>query len=60
VYAECGVGFVWFVEPLERLLEVLELDGPTYGIVDSAEGEGAARLKPFDAIELPISALWQR
>jgi Uma2 family endonuclease len=60
VYADCGVGFVWFVEPMEKLIEVLELDGPTYRIIDSAEGEAAARLKPFDAIEFPLSALWQR
>jgi Uma2 family endonuclease len=60
VYAEHGVGFVWFVEPLEQLVEVLELDGPTYRIVDSAQGDVAVRLKPFDAIEFPLGVLWQR
>ena len=60
VYAEHGVGFVWFVEPLEQLVEVLELDGATYRIVDSAQGDVAVRLKPFDAIEFPLGALWQR
>ena len=60
VYADHGVGFVWFVEPLEKLVEVLELDGPTYRIIDTAEGDAAARLKPFDAIEFPLGALWQR
>ena len=51
---------MWFVEPLERLVEVLELDGPTYRIIDSAEGDAAVRLKPFDAIEFPLAVLWQR
>ena len=60
VYAEHGVGFIWFVEPLEQLVEVLELDGATYRIVDSAQGDMAVRLKPFDAIEFPLGALWQR
>lgn len=60
VYAEQRVGFVWFVEPLEQLVEVLELDGATYRIVDSVEGDKAVRLKPFDAIELPLGVLWQR
>lgn len=60
VYAEQRVGFVWFVEPLEQLLEVLELDGATYRIVGSVEGDAAVRLKPFDAIELPLGVLWQR
>jgi Uma2 family endonuclease len=60
VYAEQRVGFVWFVEPLERLVEVLELDGSTYRIIDSVEGDAAVRLKPFDAIELSLGVLWQR
>ncbi len=60
VYAEHRVGFVWLVEPLEQLVEVLELDGPTYRIVDNAQGDVSVRLKPFDAIEFPLGALWQR
>jgi len=60
VYAEHRVAFAWLVEPLEKLIEVLELDGPTYRIVDTAQGEGNVRLRPFDAIEMPLSALWQR
>jgi Uma2 family endonuclease len=57
VYAEHGVGFAWFVEPLEQLVEVLELDGATYRIVDSAQGDVAVRLRPFEAIEFPLGAL---
>ncbi len=60
VYAEHRVGFVWMVEPLDQLVEVLELDGPTYRIVDSAHGDVAVRLTPFDAIEFPLGALLQR
>jgi hypothetical protein len=60
VYAEFRVGFAWFVEPLEKLVEVLELDGETYRIVQTAEGDAPARLRPFDAIEFPVAALWMR
>lgn len=60
VYATHGVAHVWLVEPLEKLVEVLELDGATYRIIDTAQGDGDVRLRPFDAIELPLSALWQR
>jgi hypothetical protein len=60
VYAEHRVGFAWFVEPLEKLVEVLELDGPTYRIVQTAEGDTRVRLRPFDAIEFPLGALWVR
>jgi len=48
------------VEPREKLVEVLELDGPTYRIVQTVEGDAPARLRPFDAIEFPVSALWMR
>jgi hypothetical protein len=60
VYAEYRVGFAWFVEPLEKLVEVLELDGATYRIVQTAEGDAPVRLRPFDAIEFPLAALWMR
>jgi hypothetical protein len=30
VHAEQQAAFVWFVEPLEKLIEVLQLDGPAY------------------------------
>jgi len=48
VYAEHRVAFVWLVE-LEQLVEVLELDGATYRIVDTAQGDANVRLRPFDA-----------
>jgi hypothetical protein len=60
VYAEYRVGFVWFVEPLEKLVEILELDGATYRIVQAVEGDSPARLRPFDAIEFPMASLWMR
>ncbi len=60
VYALHGVKHVWLVEPLEKLIEVVELDGETYRIVGVATGDGDVRLRPFDAIELPLAALWQR
>lgn len=60
VYAEHGVRRVWLVEPLEKLVEVLELDGDTYRIVSAATGDDDVRLRPFDAIALSLAALWQR
>jgi Uma2 family endonuclease len=60
VYAEHGVPHVWLVEPLDKLIEVLRLDGATYRIVQTAVGDAPARLEPFDAIELDTAALWQR
>jgi Uma2 family endonuclease len=59
-YAEHRVPFVWLMEPLEKLVEVLELDGATYRIVQGVTGDDNVRLRPFEAIELPLAVLWQR
>jgi len=60
VYEREGVPWIWMVEPLDRLLEVLNLDGDTYRIVERCVGDAPARVRPFDAIELDVSALWAR
>lgn len=59
-YAAHGVAWVWFLDPLEKTLEILRLDGRTYRVVGSHSGDGAVRAEPFDAIELELSALWSR
>lgn len=60
VYQRERVGHVWFVEPRDQYLEVLELDGDSYRIVQRVSGEAPVRLRPFDAIELDLGALWMR
>lgn len=60
VYERGGVAHVWLIEPLDRFLEILELDGATYRIVDRADGTAPRRLRPFDAIEFDVGALWAR
>ena len=60
VYQREKVSYVWLVEPLDQFLEVLRLDGKTYRIIQRAYGHAPARLQPFHAIELDMSALWAR
>lgn len=60
VYQREKVRHVWVIEPLDRFLEVLELDGPSYRIVQRVSGEERARIVPFDAIEFDVAALWAR
>ena len=60
VYSQQGVPFVWLVEPLDQLLEVLELDRGAYRIVQTETGASPCRLRPFDAIEIDLAALWAR
>ncbi len=60
VYQRERVSQIWLIEPLDQFLEVLELDGSSYRIVQRAHGNAPARLRPFDAIELDVAALWAR
>lgn len=60
VYVREGVQHVWVIEPLDKFIEVLELDGDAYRIVQRAAGDAPARLRPFDSIELDVAALWAR
>jgi len=58
IYGRERVPHVWFIDPIEQLLEVLRLDGETYRIVLSAGAEQRVRAEPFDAIELDLAVLW--
>lgn len=60
VYQRENVRHVWIIEPLDEFLEVLELDGASYRIVQRVSGVERARLVPFDAIEFDVAALWAR
>ncbi len=58
VYARESIPNVWLVDPAGKTLEVLQLDGATYRILDVHTGDGKVRAIPFDAIELDLSILW--
>ncbi|MBK8213090.1 MAG: Uma2 family endonuclease [Myxococcales bacterium] len=60
VYQREGVPWFWIVDPKDRTLEVLALDGPSYRVVDVFSGEEKVRVRPFDAIELDLAVLWAR
>jgi Uma2 family endonuclease len=60
VYQREKVTHVWLIEPLDKLVEVLALDGDTYRIVQRATGDAPARLAPFEEIEFDVAALWSR
>ena len=60
VYARERVPHVWFVDPAERHLEVLQIDGATYRAILSVTGAVTVRAAPFAAIELALASLWLR
>ncbi|MEM6790274.1 MAG: Uma2 family endonuclease [Myxococcota bacterium] len=60
IYAREGVSHVWLIDADVQLLEVYRLDGETYRLVATCDGDASVRLEPFDAIELDLAALWMR
>lgn len=58
LYAAHGVSYCWLVDPLQRTLEILELKGDSYSLVQALGEEDLVRARPFDAIELELSGLW--
>lgn len=60
VYENQGVRHLWFVDPLVQTLEILELDGATYRLIEVFSGDALIRAVPFDAIEFELGALWAR
>ncbi len=58
IYADEGVHHVWLVNPIERSVEVFRLDGEGYRLATVAGGDTNARIEPFNAVELELSALW--
>jgi Uma2 family endonuclease len=66
-YARWGVGHLWFVDPLQKSLEIYRLthrsDGAqlgTWGVVGTHGDAEKVRAEPFEAIELDLALLWSR
>ncbi len=58
IFAREGVPHVWLVDPKERTLEVLSLDGSSYRVT-AYDGTEPVRAAPFEALELELDALWE-
>lgn len=55
-----GVGHAWLINPITRTLEVYRLESGRWVLLDTYEDDAVVRAEPFDAIELPLSLLWER
>ncbi|MCC7385062.1 MAG: Uma2 family endonuclease [Deltaproteobacteria bacterium] len=60
IFARERIPFVWLIDPIERTLEVFQLDRATYVLAASHEGQEKVHARPFDAIELDLAILWER
>lgn len=59
IYRREGVGHLWLLSPELRTLEVYRLENGRWTEVETYEGDAVVRAEPFEAIELPLAALWQ-
>lgn len=57
-YLAAGVAWAWLVDPVARRLDVFRADGSEWVAVTALEGAARARVPPFEAIELDLTAWW--
>jgi Uma2 family endonuclease len=59
IYANQKVGWLWLIDPPQRTVEVLRLEGSAWMMAGNYGGVEKARVPPFDAVELELAALWE-
>jgi Uma2 family endonuclease len=58
IYAEYRVGYLWLVDPFNMTIEVYRFESSDWAPVGVFGGKGAARLEPFQEIEIVLGDLW--
>lgn len=58
-YRTHGVPWLWFVDPTARTIEVLRNGDSGWLVTGTFGGATEARIPPFDAVALDLSALWE-
>ena len=58
LYAHYGVPHLWLIDPDLKTLEAYELHDGQWVLLTTLDNDKPVSLKPFDAIEFPLAALW--
>ncbi len=58
IYARESVRYVWLVDPLQRTLEALRLDGGHYTLLGVHKDDDVVNAEPFEVFDLGLSVLW--
>lgn len=58
IYGRSGVSFLWFVDPEARTLEAFELRAGAWVLIAAHGDDDTVAVPPFDAVPLPLGALW--
>ena len=57
-YVEFGVAWAWLMDPAQQLIEAFQADHGRWVLIGSFMGDDTARIPPFEAVELDLSAFW--
>lgn len=57
-YAQHGVPYLWLIDPDLKILEAYELNEGKWVLQITLDNDKPVSVRPFDAIEFPLSALW--
>ncbi len=60
IYAREGVAHLWLLNPIAETLEAYRLEQGRWLLLVTNVGDVAARVEPFDAVELELWRLWGR
>jgi Uma2 family endonuclease len=58
IYGNYGVQFMWFVDPPTQTLEVFQLQGKDWLLLNTFVGGDSVRAQPFDAITFSLALFW--
>lgn len=58
IYGAAGIGYLWFVDPKSRTLEAFALRDRAWVLIAALKDDVAVRVSPFEAVALPLAALW--
>lgn len=58
IYAREGVGFLWIVDPIARMIEVFGLEDDRWILATTVTDNQVAQLPPFVELPFDLSALW--
>ncbi|MEL7544711.1 MAG: Uma2 family endonuclease [Pseudomonadota bacterium] len=58
IFADYGVGHLWFVDPRPRIVEVFELRDSAYSLVDTFSGDVEVSAPPYSELSFDLNLLW--
>ena len=58
IYAMYGVGYLWHIDPVAKLLEVFVRQNENWLLPDTFIDHETVSAPPFDAISFPLGQLW--